>query len=177
MTYRPTERVFLPPWRFRVPAIAYFAAASGLLAVVMFGTRAAPGTELHAWVVSANANRLITPTAFAMLLWVSAAATLGRTLMRGVRVLEDGVEYRDIVGWVWPRRRKFRWPQMDCIVLDQPTRVAVDLWDGTRCFLPVVADHRALCDTLTRVAIARAIPLRGAPVLDDLPGPEELELS
>ncbi len=174
MTYRPTERVFLPPLSVRLPAILYFLAASALGILVAIGTRSAPESRLYAWVVASSSNRLMTASTFATLLLVSASAALVRSFMRGVRVREDGVEFRDVVSWVWPKRRLFRWPQMDCILLDQPTRIAIDLWDGSRTFLPVVAKEEVLRETLTRVALARAIPLRGGAALDDLPDGEEL---
>jgi hypothetical protein len=51
--------------------------------------------------------------------------------MRGVRIFGDGVEAREITQLFVPRVRRYRWPQMALIVLDQ-RHVAVELWDGQR---------------------------------------------
>ena len=75
-----------------------------------------------------------------------------------------------------PRVKRVRWAQMDCIVLDLPQTIAIDLWDGTRAYLPVVNDRALLSATLEKVAAARAIPVRGGAGLDEIPESAEDEL-
>ncbi len=53
-------------------------------------------------------------------------------------------------------------------MLDLPY-VALDLWDGTRSFLPAVDDRAALASVLEKVGHARAIAVRGGVGLDELP--------
>jgi hypothetical protein len=94
--------------------------------------------------------------------------------MRGVRVRGDGIEYRDIVSLLIPKLRRIRWAQLDRISLSRPGLVTLDLWDGTRAFLPRVQDYGLLAKTLEQVALARAIPLEGGAGLDDIPEEEDL---
>lgn len=175
MTYRPTERVFLPPWHLRLPSLVYLGLAVMVLVVVVVAEQSPTNSALFIRVIEQNARRVISPRTFAILLVVSAASAAIRTGMRGVRVRGDGIEYRDIVGFVWPKRRRYRWPQIDRILFDIPAEIAVDLWDGTRAYLPKVADRDGLVSTLEVVAAARAIPVRGGAGLDDIPEADELE--
>ncbi|MGE5788949.1 MAG: hypothetical protein ACM3ZE_30450 [Myxococcales bacterium] len=175
MTYRPTERVFLPPWQLRLPSLVYLALASMVLAVVLIAEQSPSNSELYVRLIEQNANRVISPRTFAILLCVSAASAAVRSGMRGVRVRGDGIEYRDVVGLVWPKRKRYRWPQIDQIVFDIPGEVAVDLWDGSRAYLPKVGDRDGLVSTLEVVATARAIPVKGGVGLDDIPDADDLE--
>jgi hypothetical protein len=95
--------------------------------------------------------------------------------MRGVRIRGDGVEYRDVVSLGIPRLKRFKWAQIDRVILDAPRNVALDLWDGTRAFLPEVSDRLSLSATLEKVAHARAIPVRGGHGLDELPESGEFQ--
>lgn len=175
MTYRPTERVFLPPWQQRLPSLLYLALATTVMVVVLVAEQSSSNSQLFIRIVEHNARRIITPRTFAILLCVSAVSAAIRTGMRGVRVRGDGLEYRDVISFVWPKLRRFRWPQIDCVILDIPGEVAVDLWDGSRAFLPKVGDRDGLVATLTTVAAARAIPVRGGIGLDEIPEPADLE--
>lgn len=174
MTYRPTESVFGPPFVARIPSLLYMAIAIVVAALVLIAEQS-PGTELYAYIVERDVHRLISSRALAIILFVSALAAVLRSSMRGVRVRGDGVEYRDVLALGWPRVRHFRWPQIDCILLDQPRAVALDLWDGTRAFLPEVGDRDGLCAVLEKVAHARAIPVRGGAGLDELPESDEFD--
>jgi hypothetical protein len=91
-----------------------------------------------------------------------------RLFLGGPRSIR-GVEYRDIVAMGLPRLRRYRWAQIDRIVLDLPDCIAVDVWDGTRAFLPQVADRQGLAAALEKTAAARAIPVRGGVGLDEIP--------
>lgn len=175
MTYRPTEVVFPPPWRVRLPSLVYLALALLIGAVVLVAESGSSNSQLYVWVVENNSKRIISSSTFSILLLLSAFALVLREGMRGVRVLGDGIEYRDVASFIVPKRRRLRWPQMDRIVLDQPSHIAIDLWDGTREFLPQVLDQVRLAATLERVAVARAIPVRGGRGVDDVPESSEFE--
>jgi hypothetical protein len=177
MTYRPTERVFPAPWKYRVPALVYLALASALLATVLVVEAGSTNSQLYVLLVEQTSRRIINARTFAVLLFVSALAAVLRSSMRGVRVHEDGIEYRDIIALLVPRMRRIRWPQIDRIILDHPKQIAVDLWDGTSAYLPAVANELGLVATLEKVALARAIPVRGGFGVDELPDAEELEQS
>ena len=173
MTYRPAETSFPPPWSTRIPSFLYLAIAVAVVAVVILGHVAPTNSNLHTWIVERDVHRLISSRTFATLIALSALAAAARSSMRGVRILPDGVEYRDILALGWPRVRRYRWAQIDCVVLDQPRSLALDLWDGTRAYLPDVADREGLAAALEKVATARAIPVRGGHGLDEIPDSEE----
>lgn len=169
MTYRPEESVFAAPWLVRLPALAYFALALAVVAAVVLAERSSPGSWLHANLIVPDRHRVISSRTFALLLMVSSLAALIRASMRGVRVRGDGVECRELVNFGWPRVRKYRWAQVVCIILDEPGTIALDLWDGSREFLPRVQNRAGLAATLEKVGAARAIPVRGGTGLDDIP--------
>jgi hypothetical protein len=168
MTYRPAETVFGPPFSVRVPSLVYLAIALIVTGVVVAGELSAPGSALHHYVVERDINRLVSSRALAIVLVLSALSSVLRASMRGVRIRGDGIEFRDVISFVMPRIKRYKWAQIDCILLGEPT-IAVDLWDGTRAFLPKVGDPLGLCAALEKVAHARAIPVRGGRGLDELP--------
>ena len=151
----------------------YLAIAVAVVGVVILGHMSPSGSRLFAWTVERDVHRLISSRTFATLIALSAVAAALRSSMRGVRILPDGVEYRDLLTLGFPKVRRYRWAQIDCVVLDQPNSVALDLWDGTRAFLPEVADRAGLAAALEKVATARAIPVRGGVGLDEIPDSEE----
>jgi hypothetical protein len=173
MTYRPAETVFPPPWSARLPSFLYLLLALGVVGVVVLAHVSPTNTNLHIWVVERDPGRLIGSRTFATLICLSALASVMRAGMRGVRVRPDGLQYRDVLSFGWPRVRHFRWAQIDCILLDQPKTIAIDLWDGTRAFLPEVGDRLGLSATLEKVAAARAIPVRGGRGIDEIPDSNE----
>lgn len=177
MTYRPTERVFLPPWKYRVPALVYLLLSAAILGTVLVTEAGSTNSQLYVLLVEQTSRRIINARTFGMLLVMSAVATVVRSNMRGVRVRPDGIEYRDIVAMLVPRMRRIRWAQIDRIILDHPKQIAIDLWDGSSVYLPPVANELGLVATLEKVATARAIPFRGGFGLDELPESEELEES
>lgn len=170
MTYRPRESVYSIPWFERIPSLVYLALAVATIVVVIIGEHSPPGSWLFNYVVVQDSTRLLGSRAFAVLLSVGAVASVLRGNMRGVRIFGDGVEAREITQWFVPRVRRYRWPQMARIVLDQP-HVAVELWDGQRAVLPAVGDREGLVATLERVAAARDIPVQGGRGLDEIPEP------
>jgi hypothetical protein len=170
MTYRPQESVFGPPLAARVPSVAYLLVAFGIVILVLLGEASSSGTWLFHYVVEEDVRRVMSIRTFAAILLVSAFASVVRTGMRGVRIYPDGVESRDVLNFIVPKLRRYRWPQIERIILEGPTHIAFDLWDGSRAYLPEVSDRAALAAALEHVAAARAIPVRGGV----LP-PEELD--
>lgn len=175
MTYRPTESMFGPPWVTRIPSFIYLAIAAAIVAVVIAGENAPSNSWLHVYVVEKDVHRIIGARTLAIIVAVSALSALLRASMRGVRVRGDGLEYRDVIALGWPRVRRYKWAQIDRIILDQPTTIALDLWDGSRAFLPAVSDRDGLAAVLEKVAAARAIPVRGGIGLDEIPESGEFE--
>jgi hypothetical protein len=175
MTYRPEECVFGPRWVSRIPSLVFLAAALIVGGIVLIGENSDPTSYLFRHVVTEDINRGMSMRTFAVVLAVGAISSLLSSGMRGVRVYSEGVETREVSNLFWPKVRRYSWPQMECIVLDMKSRVALDLWDGSRAFLPAVANHDKLSSTLERVAMARAIPVRGGSGLDDIPDPIERE--
>jgi len=172
MTYRPTETSFGPPLLVRVPSLLYALVAVSAVVVVLLAESSSSTSWLYVNVVERGVRGIMSARVFAGCLVVGAVASLLRANMRGVRVRADGVEYRDIVSLV-PRLRRYKWAQIDRVILDAPRSVALDLWDGTRAFLPEVSDRSSLSATLEKVAHARAIPVRGGAGLDELPDSAE----
>jgi hypothetical protein len=174
MTYRPQESVFGPPFVARIPSIAYLAAAVGIGILVLVGEQSATGSWAFHYVVELDVDRVMSIRTFAVILLVSSLASVARAGMRGVRIYPDGVESRDVLSFIVPKLRRYRWPQIERIVLDGASHIAFDLWDGSRAYLPRVGDRPALEAALQHVAAARAIPVRGGLPPDDLE-PEAVE--
>lgn len=174
MTYRPRESVFGPPLIERVPSIVYLATALGIGVLVLVGEQSASGTWAFHYVVEQDVGRVMSIRTFAVIIFISALASVVRAGMRGVRIYPDGVEAREVLSFIVPKLRRYRWPQIERILLDGASHIAFDLWDGSRAYLPRVSDRHALEAALQQVAAARAIPIRGGVPPDDLT-PEEAE--
>lgn len=173
MTYRPVETTFGPPLSARIPSLVYVVAALVAITTVIAAERSPHDSWLYVNVVERGVRGLVGARTLAVLLGLGALAAVLRASMRGVRVRGDGIEYRDIISLGLPRLRRYRWAQIDRVILDLPQAVALDLWDGTRAFLPRVADRDGLAATLEKVATARAIPVRGGVGLDEIPESSE----
>lgn len=174
MTYRPAETAFGPPWSVWLPSVAYVLAALGVLAFVIAGDMAGSNTWIHVYVVEKDVHRVIGSRTLAAVLMVGSLAALVRSSMRGVRLRPDGLVYRDVLAFGWPRAKRYKWAQIDRIILDR-TEVVLELWDGSFVQLPRVNDRDGLCAALEKVAAARAIPVRGGAGLDDIPESAELD--
>jgi hypothetical protein len=162
MTYKPVKtQTFGPPVLAHLPALIYLALAVGLVAVVMIGSASSNGSWLFRYIVEEDSQRLLGARTLAVIVFVSALASLAKTRMRGVIVHPEGLETRDTLGVGWPRVRRYAWPQIDRIVLDAGESIAVDLWDGRREWLPKVGARDQLAQELERIAMARAIPITG----------------
>jgi hypothetical protein len=174
MTYRPAETVFGPPFVVHLPSIVYLVVALVAVIVVIVAEQSPPGSFLYNEIVLRGAHGFVGARTFAGLLVAGAVASLIRANMRGVRIRGDGLEFRDVIALGMPRLRRFKWAQIDRIVLDAPRTIALELWDGTRADLPEVGDRQRLAAALEKVAHARAIPVRGGVGLDELPEDGEL---
>jgi hypothetical protein len=174
MTYRPAETAFGPPFIVHLPSMVYLAAALAAVVVVVLAEQAAPGSFLYQQVILRGAHGFIGARAVAALLVAGAVSSLVRTGMRGVRIRGDGLEFREVFALGLPRLRRYKWAQIDRIILDGQRTIAIELWDGTHADLPEVGDRQRLQAALEKVAHARAIPVRGGVGLDELPEEGEL---
>lgn len=170
MTYAPAESTFGPPLRTRIPSFVYLALALAVIVTVVIAESSPSDSWLFVNIVERGQRGPITARTLAFMVFLGAFSSVLRANMRGVRIRGDGVEYRDIVSLGLPKVKRFRWAQIDQIILDLPEQcVALDLWDGSRAFLPIVQDRSGLANALERVGAARAIPVRGGVGLDEIP--------
>ncbi len=167
MTYRPREEVYGPPFVQRLPALLYTVLAAAVVVLVVAVERGPRDTWLYEYMFMRE--HLIDTRTVTVMIVVSAVASFLRAGMRGVRIRRDAVEFRDVVSSIWPRVKRYRWAQIDCINLEASGSVGLELWDGSYQFLPRVGDPAGLAAALERIALARAIPLRGGAGLDDYP--------
>jgi hypothetical protein len=171
MTYRPAEEFFGPPLRARVPSFLHAALGAGVIVLVLLVERA-PGSELYDYMY--RQPHLIDAHLLAAAFAVSSLASLLRAGMRGVRVRPDWLEYRDVLGSLWPKVQRYRWAQIEGMHFHESGAIQLALWDGTSELLPPVADRDGLARALELLGRARAIPMRGAPELDELDTEEPL---
>jgi len=173
MTYRPAEEFFGPPLAQRVGSFLHLGLAVAVVVLVLSVEHGSQGSRLYRYMFLQK--HLIDAHVLAIAFVVSAVASFVRAGMRGVRVRGDWVEYRDVVASLWPKVRRIRWAQIDRINVEPSGGVSLDLWDGSRDFLPGVGEPRLLAQVLERVARARAIPFGGNSSLDDLEQEPPLE--
>ncbi len=151
MAFDPRENdrfAFGPPLWQRMPSFLFLGFALALAFTMVVATHSSSNSALFRWVSERPATP---PLSFVILL--CAAGTVVRTMLRGVIVTKEGVETRDLVAG-FPRVRKYRWTQIDRLVVDDED-VMLELWDGTYERLPKVRNGAELADLLVRVAIAR----------------------
>jgi len=173
MTYRPAETAFGPPLVAHLPSAFYLACAIGAVITVFVAYQSPAGSFLYRQIVERSMNGVIGARAVSLLLVAGAVSSLIKTSMRGVRIRPDGLEFRDVVSLGIPRMRRFKWAQIDRILLDAPSAIVLELWDGTHAYLPEVSNREMLGSALEKVAMARAIPVRGGGGLDELPDSTE----
>jgi hypothetical protein len=186
MTYRPEKARFLPPLRTRVPAFVYFVVASGVGVAVAAAPHLSASSWLYGFVVRGDASRVMSAGFFATLLLVSASASVLRQWMSGVVVLPEGIETREVLSFGVPRIKRLSWAEIDRVAIPADpqavksgradftgfSRIRLDLWNGSREYLPEVARGSDLGLLIERVALARAIPIEGGTgLLDDLAHP------
>src|SRR5262249_38620480 len=155
---------------------------------IVYGQHAPAGSTLFRYVVEGDAGRVIPSSVCAIILVTSAMGAVLREQMRGVILHPEGIDVRELLTLGWPRVRRFHWSQIDKVfppsapASDAPRAPAqettgsktirLDLWDGTRTWLPDVARAGELGMMLERVALARAIPIEGGTgLVDDLGNP------
>ncbi len=144
----PTDRfVFGPPIWQRLPSLLFLGFAGVVAVAALVAHNGPTNTALYRFIVTENR----TPLVFVIVL--AALATVVRAGMRGVVVTRDGVETRSI-SMGFPRVKRFRWAQIDRVVLDKED-VLFELWNGTYERLPKVSDGEKMCELLERVAIGR----------------------
>jgi hypothetical protein len=144
----PTERfVFGPPLWQRLPSLLFlgFALFVGIAALVAHN--GSSNTPLYRFIVIEGRTPLV------VVIVLAAIATFVRSGMRGVIVTRDGVETRTLA-MGFPRVKKFRWAQIDRVVLDKED-VLFELWNGSFERLPKVREGAKMVDLLERVAIGR----------------------
>jgi hypothetical protein len=179
MTYRPERRIsFGPPLRQRMPSFAYLTFALAVCGVIIYGQHAPSSSMVFHYVVEGDSGRLIPSSVCAIILICSALAGVLREQMRGVILHPEGIDVRELLSLGWPRVRRFHWSQIDRVFVPSAQGVTeaklirLDLWDGTRTWLPDVAKASELGMMLERVALARAIPIEGGTgMVDDLGNP------
>jgi hypothetical protein len=178
MTYRPERRIaFGPPLRQRAASFAYLAFAVAVTAVIVYGQHAPSSSVVFRYVVEGDTSRAIPSSVCAIILVCSAIAAVLREQMRGVILHPEGIDVRELLSLGWPRVRRFHWSQIDKVFVpagqSSPAKpIRIDLWDGTRTWLPDVARAGELGMMLERVALARAIPIEGGSgMVDDLGNP------
>ncbi len=161
MTYRPQGREsFGPPLRTWILPLVYLALALAFAGVVVAANLQTSGNWLFRYVVEGDQHRILGARTLALLVVLGGIAAMLRTAMRGVVIHPDGVEFRDVVGFAWPKVRNLSWAEIDEVVF-QTSGVGIRTWEGSQLWLPSVLDHRGLQRALERVAVARGIPMRG----------------
>jgi hypothetical protein len=186
MTYRPDKARFLPPLRVRVPAYVYLAGALAIAIGVALAPHLSSSSWLYGIVVRGDVNRVMSAGLFATLLLLSSGAAVLRQQMSGVVVFPDGIETREVLAFGVPRIKRLAWAQIDRVAIPADpaaleagrvdatgiTKIRLDLWNGTREYLPDVGKLSDLALLIERVALARAIPIEGGTgLLDDLAHP------
>ena len=175
MTYRPAETAFGPPLSAHLPSAFYLLCAVATAIVVFVAYQAPVGSWLYLQIVERSARGVIGARTVSLLLVAGAISSLIKTSMRGVRIRPDGLEFREVVSLGMPRMRRYKWAQIDRILLDSPSAITIELWDGTHAYLPDVNDREQLGAALEKIALARAIPVRGGSGVDELPDETERE--
>ncbi len=143
---------FGPPLRSRIPSAVYLAVAIAFAIVTWYAYNAPESSTLFVWAVEGDRIRPLSASVIAIVLLVSAAATVVRTHMRGVLVSDDWVEARYLLPLGIPRARRWGWAQVTRIVVDG-SRVALEMYDGGFERLPEVANGEALTQLLMHHAV------------------------
>lgn len=155
---KPLRRTFISPFKTRAPSLAYLGFALLVGAVVLAAYNGGSNTRLWVWIVEGDRSRPLGSQPLAMLILISALGTVMRSWMRGVIVTNEGIETREVLLFGVPRLKRWAWPQIDRLVLDNHG-VMLELWDGQYERLPSVADPKALSELLEHVAAGRNKPV------------------
>jgi hypothetical protein len=167
MAYSPRvgERIaFGPPLRQMLPSFIFVAFAVFVVALVVAAHVGSSNTRLYIWLIEGDRGRPIGSSALSFLVLVSALGTVIRARMRGVVVHADGLEARYLLPMGLPRIKRWAWPQVERIVMDD-SHVMLELWDGTYERLADVAETAKLGEMLERIAASRKIRVTRLPKL------------
>jgi hypothetical protein len=159
MAYSPPNRaeVFGPPLRQRIASMLFLTFGVVLATLVAVAYYAASSNSaLYRWIVEGDRGRPLPASVLAFFIVLSGVGTLVRARMRGVIVHPDGIEGRYLLAMGVPRVKRWAWPQIERIVLDDHGAM-LDLWDGTYERLPDVARPREMGELLERIAGTRRI--------------------
>jgi hypothetical protein len=147
MTYEPPsagqKTKFGPPLRSRIPSAIYLVCAVTFGLVTWYAYSAPTSSMLFVWAVEGDRIRPLSLSVIAVVVLVSAIATVLRTHMRGVIVTDDWVEARYLLPLGIPRAKRWGWPQITRVVLDAQ-RVGFEMYDGSFERMPDVADGHGL---------------------------------
>jgi hypothetical protein len=161
MAYSPPSGdkvVFGPPLSQRLASFVFLALAILMVAVV-FAVEAGPsGSRLYAFIVEADRGRPLSSQTLVLIVLASAIGTVLRAQMRGVIVRGDGIEARYLLAMGIPKIRKWSWPQIERMVVDE-SQVMFELWNGQYERLPAVAAPDRLIQLLEHIAATRKIRL------------------
>jgi hypothetical protein len=156
MSYSPpsagTSVKFGPPLRARIPSAVYLAAAVAFGVLTLYAYNAPRNSRLFFWAVEGDRIRPLSVSVVAILVLVSAVATVLRTHMRGVIVGDDWIEARYLLALGIPRARRWGWAQVTRIVVDD-ARIALEMYDGSFERLPEVANGRELVQLMMHHAL------------------------
>jgi hypothetical protein len=155
MSYEPPsagERAkFGPPPRARIPSAIYLAVAIAFGCVMAYAYNAPTSSKLFVWAVEGDRIRPLSVSVIAVILVVSALATVIRTHMRGVIVTDDWIEARYLLPLGIPRAKRWGWPQVTRLVIDGD-RTGFDLYDGSFERLPEVANGKQMVQLMVHHA-------------------------
>jgi hypothetical protein len=150
MAYNPNPEdrfAFGPPILQRLPSLLFVGFAATLAIAAGLAQNASTSPSLHKFIVTEGRMPLV------IIICLAAVATFVRSGLRGVIVTADSVETRQL-SMGFPRVRRYRWAQIDRIILDKDS-VLFELWNGEYERLPKVNKGEELVDLLERVAHAR----------------------
>ena len=150
MSYEPpagARMKFGPPMRARIPSAVYLVLAVVFAGVTWLAYNSPSGSTLFTWAVEGDRIRPLSVSVVAVVVLVSALATVIRTQMRGVVVTDDWIESRSLLAFGIPRARRWAWAQVTRIVVDGE-RTGLQFYDGGFERLPEVADGKGLAQLM-----------------------------
>lgn len=160
MAYSPdpgTRHAFGPPLSVKLPSFLYLGVAVVAAVLVVIAYTSSSASTLFRYIVEGDKHRILSAPGFALILVASSIGSVVRTHMRGVVVTSDGLETRTLITLGLPRVRKWAWPQVDRILVDDGNNVLIELWDGRYERLPDVDRRQHLAELMQQVAAARRI--------------------
>lgn len=146
---------FGPPLKSRLPSLIYLVVAVAAAIVIGIAYSSSSNSLLFRYVVEGDKHRILSAPGFALILVASAVGTAIRSHMRGVIVTAEGLETRTLLMFGMPRVRRWAWPQIDRLIVDEAHDVMLELWDGRYERLPEVAEGQRLTQLLEQIAMGR----------------------